>query len=269
MEQTTDEKALLVSVSSDGVGTITLNRPKQGNSMTPAMLSDMTNALASFARDPTVRVAVLTANGKYFCTGMDLSGGTNKSALKPLEAFESVFNFPKPLVLRMNGPALGGGVGLMFCTDIRVVTEDCFISFPEVGVGIYPAVISGYITPQLGPYLTSSLMLSSAPFTAKEMLQARVVSRVAKDLDREVNSVVQQLLSNSSHGMAGVKRLVRTVGYGGNFRREVMADLAGEFAVMVRHPEAKFAMGHFKQYKKKPDWKVFYADKKSTKSKLW
>eukprot|EP00759_Apiculatamorpha_spiralis_P040441 PhF_6_TR39008/c0_g1_i1/m.58381/K13766/liuC; methylglutaconyl-CoA hydratase len=259
----TDDEQVIVNVS-NSVATVTLNRPNQGNSMSAPMLKKLTAAFAKFKTDPSVRVVVLTANGKYFCTGMDLGAG-GKEALDPVGAFEPIFTFPKPVVLRMNGPALGGGVGLMFTTDIRVVTKTCSIAFPEVGLGIFPAIISAYIVPQLGPYMTQALMMNAQPFTAERLLSAGVVSEVVDEsqLDAATAKVVESLLKQSDNGLAGAKRVCRAMGYGGNFRTDMLQELSGEFRAMVRNPEALFAMKHFKETKKRPEWKEYYAKKKS------
>jgi len=126
-----------------------------------------------------VRVIVVTGAGSYFCTGMDLGGGDQASMSQKLDEgisfYERLRNCKKPLVARINGPALGGGWlpafwlsiewwscvvsligfmctrrGLVFAADIRVATKDAWFCFSEVKRGLVPAVISAYIVPQIG-----------------------------------------------------------------------------------------------------------------------
>jgi methylglutaconyl-CoA hydratase len=201
---------------------------------------------------------------------MDLKGGANDVANeKPFAMFEKIWSSRIPVIGAMNGPALGGGVGLMFATDIRIVTKDFYIAFPEVKLGIYPALISGYIAPQLGPYLTQALMLTGEPFPAEKLLHHGVVSSVVDtdQLSAAVGSQIQQLLRSPVAAHAGVKRVVRLVNYCGEYHGEAMQGLAAEFLTMMRTPEAKHGLATFAKEKKYPDWDSYYNNMLTEKQK--
>ena len=259
-----------------GVGSITLNRPEHGNAITASMMQELFASLDDFQGNPEVRVITITGAGKYFCTGMDLKGNdVDFSKTKPYAPFEKIWGSTKPVIGIINGPALGGGVGIMFSCDIRVMAKDAHIAFPEVSLGIFPALISGYIAPQLGPYLTQSLMLTGQAMTALELLNHGVVTSVAIDKEElavHVASIVAKLMSGPVSSHAGVKRLIRLINYCGEYHVEVMDALVQEFQAMMRSPEARFGMKSFGAKKEKPDWTQFYASnsgtKKTDKSKL-
>lgn len=245
------------------VATITLNRPNQGNALTPDMLNRVIDLFKRANDDePLVRCIVLTGKGKFFCTGMDLRKASATARTKPHLGFDTIWASKKPVVLAMNGPALGGGVGIMFCTDYRVITTDCFIQFPEVQLGIYPALISGYIAPQMGPYLTQQLMMTGEKFQAADLLASRLVAQVVdpEKLEEGVQKGLQLLLRNSPAAQAGVKRLVKLVNYGADQHEDVMSELQSEFQAMMRSKEAAYGRKIFGETRRPPDWNAYYEE---------
>ena len=256
---------VLTSVSG-AVATITLNRVAHRNSLTPAMVNQMMEALDRFSRDPEVRIIVLTHTGPVFCSGMDLKAGGGAAALgaKPYAPFDKLFLSPKPVVALVHGTCHGGGVGLFFACDIRLISSKVSISFPEASIGIYPALISGYITPQLGPYLTRSLMLSGLPLRAEQMLSAGVTSHaVFSGVDDmrafATATLFPALLRSPTVAHQGVKRITLLMAYGGaQGHSETMTELMGEFQGMMATKEAAYARKQL-GLKKSPDWVEFYA----------
>lgn len=123
------QEPLNVSVE-NSVATITLYRPSRGNAITPVMFGLLLESLESLKSRTDVRVVVLTGSGKYFCTGMDLGSANQKAmqgkartgATDVAAVFEGMRNYPKPIVARINGPAMGGGWGVLFSTDIRFLS---------------------------------------------------------------------------------------------------------------------------------------------------
>jgi 1,4-dihydroxy-2-naphthoyl-CoA synthase len=152
-------KEVKVSVANH-VATITLFRPHRGNSITPSMGKEVLDALTRIEESREIHVLILTGSGSVFCTGMDLSGARDNSDFDASAFFERLKSFPKPIVCQVNGPAMGGGMGLVFVTDIRISLKKAHFSFPEVKRGVIPALISSYIVPQLGPYLSTQYMLT-------------------------------------------------------------------------------------------------------------
>ena len=141
----------------DGNAVITLNRPKVGNSLNSGMTKKLLEILKKAEEDKQVHCITITGSGKYFCSGMDLRGalGEEKGGKGGADfLFSTIYDSKKPTIARINGPALGGGVGLVFACDIRIISEDSYIQFPEVYRGILPALISGnFLKSYCNPHL--------------------------------------------------------------------------------------------------------------------
>ena len=129
------EEEVLLDLN-DYVATITLNRPKKGNSITTTMGNLLLKILQELKNNNKARIIIITGSGKYFCTGMDLSNKSNEKKLDPKLLFQTLVHYPKPIISKINGPALGGGFGIVFCSDIRIVDENAYFAFSEVKRGL-------------------------------------------------------------------------------------------------------------------------------------
>jgi methylglutaconyl-CoA hydratase len=100
------EEEVLLEVD-NYVAKVTLNRPSKGNSLNGNMGNQLIKILQTLEKDPKTRIVVLTGSGKYFCTGMDLSNKSNENKLDPKLLFHTLLKYPKPIIAKVNGPALG------------------------------------------------------------------------------------------------------------------------------------------------------------------
>ncbi|KAI8985045.1 ClpP/crotonase-like domain-containing protein [Pilobolus umbonatus] len=249
------------------VATLTLNRPKRGNALTGTMNDLLLSYLEKIRADPDSRVVILTGSGKFFCTGMDLSAASSSSDeesvtasfLKGLKVFETLYRFPKPIIAKINGPALGGGVGLVFTTDIRVAHQDVYFALTEVKRGIIPAIISQYIVPELGIHKTREYMLTGRKVSTQE--GAPFLSRIAgsnEELEDQVKDYANMLLESAPGAMTDIKRLIDTVSSGGDSQRSdrVRSEVQIAYTKMMRSDEAAHGIMSF-MTKKKPNWSEF------------
>ncbi|KAI8069596.1 enoyl-CoA hydratase/isomerase [Gongronella butleri] len=262
-----DEQQILLDIKNH-VATVTLNRPKRGNAFTEVMTQALFDELPKLAADPNVRVLVLTGAGKYFCTGMDLSlnrGGADPDSLKKgfvkaLQAFDMLYRFPKPVIARVNGPAFGGGVGLLFTADIRVAVDDAFFALTEVKRGLIPAIISQYIVPEVGAHKAREYMLTGRKVSAAEstFLDRKVP---AAQLDQAVQHYVDMLVDSAPGAMANIKRLVHDVAGHADAEKDkrVQAVVERGYLHMMQSDEAVFGITAFMN-KQKPDWNQFLKD---------
>jgi methylglutaconyl-CoA hydratase len=256
----------------NGVATVTLNRPKRGNALNSSMQNTFRQHLESLRTDSSVHVVVITGSGKYFCTGMDLTASvqqemrddlntnTNKETLerKGLEFFHSLLTFPKPTVAKLNGPAFGGGVGMMFCCDFRYLNENAFLTFSEVKRGILPALISSFILPQMSSFQAKQLMLSGERLSAADALRIGIVTTVVSPskLDEAVERCISELMTSAPQAMASIKSLVHsyhTLPFS-DFEKEAYL----KFRKMMTSEEAIYGMASFAS-KETPDWTEFRA----------
>lgn len=251
------------------VATLTLNRPRKGNSLTATMNDELLRLLPELAANPEVRVLVLTGSGKFFCTGMDLSsasgGGAEQAQQgfdKGLKVFDAFYRFPKPTIARVNGPALGGGVGLVFTTDIRVAVQDAYFALTEVKRGIIPAIISQYIVPEIGSQRAREYMLTGRRVPAPEA--APFLSQVvpADQLNAKVQAYIDMLVESAPGAMADIKQLVDSIATGADaaHAQRTQDAVRSAYLKMMQSDEAAYGIMSFLS-KKKPDWNQFLKDK--------
>ena len=135
-----------------GVGILTLNRADRHNAFDDITVSEIAMAMSAFNADDSIRAIVISSTGKSFCAGADLNwmtriaGYTTAENLKDstamAEMFRAIAQSPKPVLARVQGPAYGGGVGLVAACDIAVATFDAEFALTETRLGLIPAVIS-------------------------------------------------------------------------------------------------------------------------------
>lgn len=173
---------------------IILNRPKNGNALTISMISDLTTIFKDANKNPQVSRVCITANGKLFCTGMDLGkdstpvaqdSSTSLAQFERLtELFEAIDKSPKVTIACLNGPAFGRGVSLAFSCDMRLATRNAAVTLSEVKLGLYPATISKYVIREWGIAFSREAMLSARTISAEELQARGLVSDVADSLDQ-------------------------------------------------------------------------------------
>jgi methylglutaconyl-CoA hydratase len=198
------------------VVTLTMDQPERRNVLTAALLDQLGDALVQAADDPHVRVVVLTHTGPAFCAGADLSGagGTSPGSRRDLaEVLSLLMDCPKPVVARIAGHAMGGGVGLAAACDLSIAALDARFGFTEVRVGVAPAVISVVCLPKLRRSDALELFLTGARIDAARAASIGLVTRAvaANQLDAEVAALVDQLCLGGPTALAAAKRLVFAV----------------------------------------------------------
>ncbi|KAI8832822.1 2-ketocyclohexanecarboxyl-CoA hydrolase [Chytriomyces cf. hyalinus JEL632] len=249
----------------DGVCTLTLDNAKRANALSPSMVRALMEALDAAEADDAVRVLVLTGRGKFFCAGMDLASAQSAPEFESSRAvFERVASFPKPTIGRINGGALGGGVGIAFCTDIRIADSNAYFQFAEVSRGLVPAIISLYIVPQLGPSLSRQFFLTGEKISTQQLLQAGCLAAAVPTaaLDETVAAYAKMLLAGGPGAQKTIKRLVSVVGSSNATEQEKSQTVKAVFEGMLRSEEAAYGMQAFLS-KKAPNWAEFLKENKS------
>jgi methylglutaconyl-CoA hydratase len=242
------------------VATVTLNLPDVRNAMGPALIAGLTEAFTVLAADDGCRVVVLTGAGSAFCAGADLAWMQASRDLTEAEnvadaglaqaMLEAVDTCPKAVIARVNGPAMGGGAGLVACADIAVAADDARFAFSEARLGLIPAMISPYVLRAIGPGQTRALFTSARVFDAAEALRLGLVHEVVPGdrLDETVVAWVRALLDTGPQAVAECKRLVRDASAGLS-----LPDLAERIARARASAEGQEGVGAFLE-KRKPQW---------------
>lgn len=243
--------------------TVTLNRPDIHNALNPQMVDGLMSTFQELGRREEVRVIVLTGEGRSFCAGADLAmmraaadyefDQNVADGQKIFDLMMMIDRCPKPVVGRINGAAIGGGVGLVSCCDIAVAVEGAKFGFSEARLGILPAVISPFVVAKIGPSNCRELFLTGERFDASHAYGIGLVQHVVAEegLDSKVAERVEQLLLAAPGAQAAAKELIRTVS---NQPKESMRDYAPEqLAARRASLEGKEGISAFLQ-KRKPKW---------------
>lgn len=247
----------------DGVATVTLNRPGARNSLNAGLIEEITRSMEGLAQDAGVRTVVLTGEGDFFCAGADIgymrdtanfSYEDNLEDARRLAAmFGAVDQCPKPVLARIKGAAIGGGVGLAAAADVGVVEEGTVFAFSEVRLGISPATIAPFVMRKIGHSQTRALFLTGERFDAARAREIGLVHKVAGkgDLDETVRKKVEGLLAGGPEALATTKALLRELGDAAP--GEVPRITARRIAELRTGKEGQEGLGAFLE-KRKPRW---------------
>jgi enoyl-CoA hydratase/carnithine racemase len=206
---------MAVEVDHQGaVATVTIARPEARNALDAATLEGLIEAFARLDRDPAVRVLVLTGAGeKAFCAGADLRSGlaSDPSVVEGHEQrgllrrlFAATEALRTPLIGRINGHALAGGLGVALACDLLVSVEDATFGTPEVRVGLWPHIISALLVEHLGPKRALEWMMTGRRYPAVEAERLGLVNRVVPraQLDAAVAELAEELIRGAPLALA-------------------------------------------------------------------
>ena len=194
---------------------VTLARPGRRNAFDAALISELAEAFVDVGR---ARAVVLAGDGPSFSAGadvewmrasVDLSYDANVAdALALRRMLEAIDRCPAPVIARVHGHALGGGCGLVACSDIAIASHDAVFAFSEVKLGIVPAVISPFALAKIGPGAARRYFLTGERFDAATALRIGLVHEVARDLDGALERVLAELGTAGPRAARAAKRLV-------------------------------------------------------------
>lgn len=202
-----------------GVAQVTMARPDVFNAFDETMIGELDAAFAALERDDAVRVVVLAGEGRHFSAGAHLqwmrraAAASREANLEDARRFAAMLarieSFPKPTIARVQGAALGGGVGLTCACDIAVAAEGASFAVSEAKFGILPAVIGPYVTNAVGKRQARRLALTTERIGAAEALAMGLVHRVvpADELDDAVDAVIAELLAGGPAAQREIKQL--------------------------------------------------------------
>jgi methylglutaconyl-CoA hydratase len=260
------DKNILTEVDG-GVGIVTLNRADRHNAFDDQTILELIDAMGEMESNPDVRVVVLSSTGKSFSAGADLrwmqraaeqSFDENfRDAGNLAEMLRRIAQLPKPTVARVQGPAYGGGVGVIAACDIAVATFDAQFALTEVKLGIIPAAISPHVIAAIGPRHARRYMLTAERFSAAEAYRIGLVHEMVADvgaLDDAVGQIVDSLLKNGPAALAACKSLIGAVA-AKPLTPDLIDETARRIASIRATDEAREGMSAFFD-KRKPNWVV-------------
>ncbi len=209
----------------DKIATVSMRRPEVHNALNAQLIADLQAAFTDLSTDERLHAVVLTGEGRSFCAGADINMMAESAALdeerniqdalRLADAFDSINNFPCPVVARVNGVAMGGGLGLVSVCDIVIAAESARFAFSEVRLGIAPAVISPYVVRKIGETNARVLFVTGERFSPARAREIGLVHSVVplEALDDAVGKALNELLQGGPHAIRACKALALTVGH--------------------------------------------------------
>ena len=244
-----------------GVLYLTLNRPQRRNSLTYTLVEELKEQLREAETKPSIRAVCLEGAGdKSFCSGADLFSALSGES-SPEEAFKSfaslldeLASFEKPLLAKVNGDALGGGLGLVLAADLAIAREGARFGTPEVRIGLFPMMIAPFILKHLGPKRARQMILCGEIISAEEALALGIINEIvpASELDRAAENLLQKLLEGAPLAQRLGKRALRKIE--GKELAPALQILSEALAELIKTEDAAEGISAFLG-KRKPHWK--------------
>ena len=205
--------------SSNGIATLTLNRPDKRNAVSFALVGEFMRALDEVANSDA-QVLIVTGAGKAFCAGLDLEDlkgllGLNaeqnvRDSQTMANLFRRIYDFPLPTIAAVNGAAIAGGTGIATMCDFTLAVPEAKFGYTEVRIGFVPAIVSSFLVLQVGHKIARDLLITARLFDAAEAHRIGLVNEVVApaDLLPRANALAQQLMENSPTSVRATKRLI-------------------------------------------------------------
>lgn len=249
---------------------ITLTRSQNGNAMTTEMLESLTQLFKDLASDRSVFHIVLAAEGKFFCTGMDLTGDSRSDSTtyhnRIVALFKAINDAPQTTIAAIHGPCYGGGVGLGFACDVRLASAKATWTLSEIKLGVSPAIISMYMAREWGFAFFREAMLSGREVTADELYRIGTVHGIAKDpedLKAKVEEYLDRLAPCAPQAAVTCKELVRLAFTGpGSSQQSTFIQQTFE-NMLAPGSEGRFGIEQFQKKIRKVDWEQFWSAKET------
>jgi methylglutaconyl-CoA hydratase len=210
--------------SRNKIATITLRRPEVHNAFNAQLIQDLTNAFTALAGDEQLHGVVLAAEGQSFSAGADIQmmkeaisfseEENHQDALRLADLLHTIYTFPCPVVARVHGAAIGGGVGLVAACDIAIASENARFGFSEVKLGLAPAVISPYVVRKIGETHARALFVTGKRFDATHAKAIGLIHMVvpSERLDETLQDTLQELESGAPQAIRFCKALSLAIG---------------------------------------------------------
>ncbi len=249
-----------------GLARVTLSRPELHNAFNEVVIENLTEAFRVVGGREDVRVVVLAGEGKSFCAGADVQwmkrmlGFSIKEneadASTMCDMLTAIRECPKPVIARVHGAAIGGGVGLTAACDLAAATANATFCLSEVKLGIVPAVISPFVMEKIGAGAMRRYALTAERFDAAAARRIGLVAEVfdsADEMDAWIETVAGWLMKNGPAAIAVCKRLLREVHEAdGNGARRLTIKTIAERRVSAEGQEGLTAFLE----KREPRWGV-------------
>jgi len=256
-------KTIKVTLDDRGVAELVLNRPERKNALSSDIMSELTHFAENAANCLTTRVVVLRGAGGTFCAGGDLSWmmaqikacrPTRMAEARRLATMLKALNeMPLPLIGRVEGVAMGGGVGMAAICDIAIAEESCRFGLTETRLGIIPATISPYVMARIGEGMARRIFMNARLFDGATAADLGIVAKSvpAGELDAAIETEIAPYLKLPRGAVGRSKALTRALGM--PITDAVIDDTIERLADAWETEEAKEGISAFLE-KRRPAW---------------
>jgi methylglutaconyl-CoA hydratase len=252
----------LILEFSGEIAKITLNRPDRRNAINAQMIAELQTSLDTIEKSHS-RVVIVTGAGKAFCAGMDLEMLAAIGKQSPTENQEDsrriakmlrrIWSFPRPMIAAVNGAAYAGGCGIATLCDFTLAASDATFGYTEVKIGFLPAIVSVFLTRQIGDKRSRDLLLTGRIIEAAEAKEVGMVTEVvpSEHLMERAGALADELIAASPNSLTRAKHLLTTAAAAGvdhDLERAIL-----ENARIRCTPDFKEGVASFLE-KRKPVW---------------
>lgn len=204
--------------------TITLNRPELRNAFNESLITELTQVFEQLHQNKDTRVVILEGAGKAFSAGGDLNwmkasihytkDQNREDAMKLSRLLDLMNTLPLPLIGKVHGAALGGGMGLVSVCDVVIATEDTLFGFTEVRLGLIPAVIGPFVMAKIGESRIRALFLTGERFPASKAYAMGLIHQIAanqNELESQCQTMTRSFLENSPQAICVAKQFIQKI----------------------------------------------------------
>src|SRR5499427_713041 len=249
--------------TTEHISTITLNRPEKRNAITTQMIADLQSALDAIEKTNT-RVVIITGTGKAFCAGIDLEllqsianqspSENQEDSRRIAKMFRKIWSYSRPMIAAVNGHALAGGCGIATLCDFTLAVPEAKFGYTEVKIGFLPAIVSVFLTRQVGEKRARDLLLTGRLVEAQEARELGLVNEIvpAEKLISRAHELAETILAASPSSITRAKHLLVSAAAAGvdqDLERAVL-----ESARVRCTPDFKEGIAAFLE-KRKPIWR--------------
>jgi methylglutaconyl-CoA hydratase len=210
-----------ITLEQDGkIARVFLNRPEIHNALNNVIINDLYDAFDKLKSEPEIRLIIITGNGKSFCAGADLNWMKSvvkysyeqnyAESLKLAQLMHLIFTHPKPTIARVNGSAIGGGVGLLSVCDISIASDKAQFGLSEVRLGLVPAVISPYVMTRIGQAKAREFFITSERITAAHAVEIGLLNAAVppEKLDEAIMEKANLIINNGPEAVKKAKEMI-------------------------------------------------------------
>lgn len=235
-----------------------LNRPEVHNALNEELIVELTRLFVALGDDATVRAIVLSGRGKSFCAGADAESMRRQGEASPhenlenaralAEMFRAIAFCPKPTIARVNGVAIGGGLGLLCVCDIAVASHHAKFASSEVRLGLIPATVGPYVVRAIGQRWARRLFLTAERIAATEAERIGLVHEAVEpeSLDARIEAIVSDVIAGAPGAQRAAKELIDVVAEQ-PVTPELIEDTAMRIAQIRAADEAREGLNAFQQ----------------------